>query len=102
QAEDVIRFSSVTGVQTCALPIFLGTLLNWLRAELDVFAYVLARPGLDPRRLMPQQLVVLVQSPHHVRYPRYPELGDHHLQVRVRSEERRVGTEVRCSCSAES
>src|SRR5437762_8099731 len=30
QAEDGIRDTSVTGVQTCALPIFIEKLLNWI------------------------------------------------------------------------
>src|SRR5437879_6673308 len=33
QAEDGIRDTSVTGVQTCALPISVGLLLVWVTAE---------------------------------------------------------------------
>src|SRR6266542_6079993 len=36
QAEDCIRYATVTGVQTCALPIFIAA--TWYLASLSVFA----------------------------------------------------------------
>src|SRR5437762_4468779 len=74
QAEDGIRDTSVTGVQTCALPICFGA-----RAREPI-------RGEDP-------------SLRAGRAGR-PGAGDRHRQVRqARSEERRVGKECRCRWS---
>src|SRR5690606_39625592 len=72
QAEDGIRAFHVTGVQTCALPIFLVLVLD---AELLV--------GADVRGLRPQPLVGL--HPLDLRLLPRPDGLD------LRSEERRVG-----------
>src|SRR5207245_4249390 len=66
QAEDGIRVATVTGVQTCALPI-------WIRGG-------------------PQQLVEGWHRPERIQ-PRIP--GEGGITVKPRSEERRVGKECR-------
>src|SRR5688500_20216784 len=74
QAEDGIRDYKVTGVQTCALPIYLdGT-------------------GADARA-RPERSADQAREDGDLRH------RPAHLQVgRVRSEERRVGKECRCGC----
>src|SRR5207237_3833858 len=81
QAEDGIRDSSVTGVQTCALPIYgrpIGGLLragmrhDWLEGEIGRLA---AQPP-EPRVV---SAAIALQ----------------HVLMSVRSEERRVGKECR-------
>src|SRR6202011_287129 len=47
QAEDGIRDTSVTGVQTCALPIWLGVVV-WLEADEDILFERAARRGNRP------------------------------------------------------
>src|SRR2546429_5362635 len=85
QAEDGIRDVAVTGVQTCALPIFVtsatltdgsGTAESWAGAEARTGARHLPKPAFRVR----------VPSPF-----------DYATQTRViiRSEERRVGKECR-------
>src|SRR5256885_8369684 len=79
QAEDGIRDYKVTGVQTCALPIFdLG---------------VEHRP--HETRERQQHLQVLAASMHHLDEGRGGQHLRQRLQIRERSEERRVGKECR-------
>src|SRR5260370_29406640 len=85
QAEDGIRDSSVTGVQTCALPIsFIGT------------AWVFTRPRQGDFYILFIVLVVrllgppLMSSGAGLRGRRLD-----HADIQVRSEERRVGKECR-------
>src|SRR2546429_5624269 len=80
QAEDGIRDVAVTGVQTCALPIYYG---NQRQLEYD-FVVV---PGADPKRIA-------------LRFQGADKLeidsqGDLVLHTLGRSEERRVGKECR-------
>src|SRR2546427_4883487 len=87
QAEDGIRDLTVTGVQTCALPICLGGgdvlfALRRLRIE-PRGGHVLAHDG-DERQ--PKSLIEVG----HKLIPRHVPRG-----LRVRSEERRVGKECR-------
>src|SRR5436305_9910471 len=77
QAEDGIRDADVTGVQTCALPIFGGTLATLLGGN-----YV-NRFNLEGRSYQ-----VIPQVPRGMRLS--PEA--------LRSEERRVGKECRSRC----
>src|SRR5688572_32349856 len=76
QAEDGIRGLTVTGVQTCALPIF-GLEPGRVRLDGDV------RPP-DPRGLR-----------HHGAAAPARERGACRIELDVRSEERRVGKECR-------
>src|SRR5438876_11229672 len=77
QAEDGIRDGRVTGVQTCALPIFIG------RAKFDL-ARPMTRRGGARVELRERDQRVLGVLPEH-----FEGIGD-------RSEERRVGKECRC------
>src|SRR5436305_14185384 len=70
QAEDGIRDADVTGVQTCALPIYPGV-----------------RGGLPGRRHHPAR----AELPFHPDHPLGGQRGD----LAQRSEERRVGKECR-------
>src|SRR5260370_10732867 len=86
QAEDGIRDSSVTGVQTCALPIF--------------YDVVDAGPGCNDAALRPNQILAIsldhpVLDPE--RWPAVFEVVRRRLltPVGLRSEERRVGKECR-------
>src|SRR5207248_6970511 len=95
QAEDGIRDRTVTGVQTCALPIFHGVVSDrppagesdvdrGQRAEADdalAIAIETARPVGDVRVERGRALVGILRA-HQVREP-------------ARSEERRVGKECR-------
>src|SRR5690348_17554193 len=82
QAEDGIRDGRVTGVQTCALPIF-GLLGRQLRQR------VLRNP--ERRTRLAQRAAQLRGLGH-----REPAVVGHDQRVRVpRSEERRVGKECR-------
>src|SRR5437879_11084855 len=76
QAEDGIRDTSVTGVQTCALPILIGC------AESTSTATMITHPITICCRKdeMPSRLRPLRSTP----------------MMRARSEERRVGKECRC------
>src|SRR5256886_10245031 len=84
QAEDGIRDLTVTGVQTCALPIFVGATRRVLvvHEATSAVATSRARPPLAP--------IELAQHP-----PR--DEWDQELVVarELRSEERRVGKECR-------
>src|SRR5690606_40894925 len=82
QAEDGIRDFHVTGVQTCALPIYARDGSELARQSLTVDAPAVAvapvRGGPDLDALVAEQGLVFV-----------------HLLLRDRSEERRVGKEGR-------
>src|SRR2546422_5508730 len=79
QAEDGIRDVAVTGVQTCALPIWLDALLD--RRPSELAAGQLARAPVQ-ERIEPQQLCDASDARFYL-WPGY------------RSEERRVGKECR-------
>src|SRR5205807_7702482 len=85
QAEDGIRDYKVTGVQTCALPIFVGGafLAQAVASLLDIEFYYAERfapPVRDPGTLYPVQY-------------RLPAGVAHPARGKTRSEERRVGNE---------
>src|SRR5688572_31386526 len=86
QAEDGIRDLTVTGVQTCALPISFVSGLS-----LSVGAFVQARTG-GPRRLARVKVPAFL--------PRWWEISPGRYTP-VRSEERRVGKERRAGWEAE-
>src|SRR5437868_4957649 len=86
QAEDGIRDRNVTGVQTCALPIF-GTLYTGNRMSSTVFKRVLLK--LSGEALAAGQgFGVSVNRVHEIA----AEIGE---VYELRSEERRVGKECR-------
>src|SRR5690606_40177731 len=92
QAEDGIRYFHVTGVQTCALPIFKETHSNVVRIRL-------ARHG---SKKNPHYRIVVAdqRSPRDGRFieqiGRYnPQTDPSEIAVNARSEERRVGKECR-------
>src|SRR5437762_9194400 len=85
QAEDGIRDTSVTGVQTCALPIWsraTGTAAR-TAAEISARRRIHRAPGRTSARIAPH----LPQAP--------PGRGWRSRQESPRSEERRVGKECR-------
>src|SRR3989475_3380007 len=81
QAEDGIRDLTVTGVQTCALPIFLG------RSRLVGEEHVVDPGVVEPNRLVRPAVV------HDERDVRHGVTAV--LRLNERSEERRVGKECR-------
>src|SRR3712207_7699413 len=84
QAEDGIRDIGVTGVQTCALPIFPLTLIRSLCV-----------PGLSVRRVRPRRFLrPLRRSSASTRQERFT-VATTATPLRLRSEERRVGKECR-------
>src|SRR2546422_6361629 len=85
QAEDGIRDVAVTGVQTCALPIFLGGEVAQSRA---IAPTVDAKDGEQEQTAEEDHRVLQAVAPSHGE----PE-GD--ADRRHRSEERRVGKECR-------
>src|SRR5207249_5108860 len=90
QAEDGIRDRNVTGVQTCALPIYLGMRLaaqlshrlDHLREPAAVGGVVVAEPA----------AVGVERQLAHAR----DQVAVGHELAALRSEERRVGKEWRC------
>src|SRR5207253_4212195 len=95
QAEDGIRDGHVTGVQTCALPIYLDRLLRLLQ---DDARDRLARTQLKDIRL--ELLIDLERWINHVledvhRLRLDVELRQVRTELVARSEERRVGKGVR-------
>src|SRR5206468_6838661 len=85
QAEDGIRDLIVTGVQTCALPIF-----GWRRVPVDP-----AAPGPLARTVLPQVRQVFVGSGGPARLGRATPGDTADQEALERSEERRVGKEWR-------
>src|SRR5437762_3938344 len=85
QAEDGIRDTSVTGVQTCALPIF----------DLRKIEDVVDEPQQRARRAaqQPDGLALFFVEPRVAQKLEEPEYRVHRRPDLVRSEERRVGKE---------
>src|SRR3989442_6375094 len=83
QAEDGIRDADVTGVQTCALPIFLDKALKVLHAQLDQAEF--------QRFVEEARTIAALEHPHIVRVLSF-SIQQH---TPYRSEERRVGKECR-------
>src|SRR5207245_7949683 len=93
QAEDGIRDATVTGVQTCALPIWAmgDTILGELSPQFDQLYSKVGRPSIPPEHLLRALLLQVLYS---VRSERLlMEQLDYNLLFRWRSEERRVGKE---------
>src|SRR5207253_3533632 len=90
QAEDGIRDGHVTGVQTCALPIFSG-MLHRRTVVLILVAATIAAGGRGLGVITTYVPAYLKDSLH---------LGELTTGVlfNIRSEERRVGKECRCRC----
>src|SRR5207245_3777425 len=90
QAEDGIRDATVTGVQTCALPIYQkrqaanpAKLADLLKCNRPVSRQAARAPGVSHHRRCDPET-------HHV-----SQRVELHSKFRVRSEERRVGKECR-------
>src|SRR5207248_8937749 len=96
QAEDGIRDRTVTGVQTCALPISLrGAALDVGAMDRRVLILVLDLVAAHLHVLV-DALVVQVRR----ELPLIPAPADREVPRRVRSEERRVGKECRSRWTA--
>src|SRR5439155_13413836 len=87
QAEDGIRDGHVTGVQTCALPIFIASFLA--TTGFAVFLYAMERAGAGVAVTLRNTSILFAQIIGVVMGDRPKRLGI------VRSEERRVGKECR-------
>src|SRR5690348_7733747 len=87
QAEDGIRDGRVTGVQTCALPIYR---LERRAGRVEVDGRVAARGHEDGHELR-----VVAGGDLHELAARARRRVEHHERPRLRSEERRVGKECR-------
>src|SRR5699024_12519833 len=92
QAEDGIRYRNVTGVQTCALPIFPFPVPCEYRHHLSNFLmeilYAL-HPILQNLYMKKDYMLKYHQKPYHTYLNKY---------FLLRSEERRVGKECRAQC----
>src|SRR5256885_7498649 len=86
QAEDGIRDYKVTGVQTCALPIYLLT-----AAGVPVFGPSAAAAQIESSKIFAKQLMDQAGIPCALAHT----FDDPVVAVRFRSEERRVGKEGR-------
>src|SRR5256886_10844306 len=86
QAEDGIRDLTVTGVQTCALPIYVRTIIM----HAGDTSNLILDPDLDSYYLMDATLVTLPQT-----QDRLGVIQAFAQSVLARSEERRVGKEGR-------
>src|SRR2546430_7109963 len=84
QAEDGIRDLTVTGVQTCALPIWDARNVRHLAD------HVIAERGVRHGRLVTVPVDAEAEKHAHANEPSHK-----HLHFHVRSEERRVGKECR-------
>src|SRR5437763_12502121 len=84
QAEDGIRDTSVTGVQTCALPICRNAASRRI-CSLLLVEYELWSPDWEAK----------VKASKFADWPHYGRARKGHIALR--SEERRVGKECRCS-----
>src|SRR5207248_3825220 len=100
QAEDGIRDRTVTGVQTCALPIFALEAARALREDVEDQAVAIEHPPLDELlevALLARGKRVIDEDDLRVTRVRdAPQL----LRLAARSEERRVGKECRCRGAA--
>src|SRR5699024_11360200 len=95
QAEDGIRDRNVTGVQTCALPICLSMVMQYLSNPIYLIVYALGfGVGIYCGMLIETKLA-LGYSVVEV----YVQNDDHTLANALRSEERRVGKECRSQWS---
>src|SRR5207245_4437850 len=88
QAEDDIRDATVTGVQTCALPIYLDRLVVALVVAVAELLEHVCRDAQMKRADLAERLVTLRRDPREVLFASRV-LGP----VVARSEERRVGTD---------
>src|SRR5207248_4612069 len=94
QAEDGIRGRTVTGVQTCALPILQKDLLPWLKGELSIVVSPATTPPFPNVGILiqPTDKAALERTMNALPTRLGALLGS---RGKVRSEERRVGREWR-------
>src|SRR5699024_12124422 len=96
QAEDGIRDRNVTGVQTCALPIFRRKLIETLENQMEQ-DYVRGerRPRVEPLAIFPDEHLTFLNNVYNDKAREFYQ--KHGVKViEKRSEERRVGKERRC------
>src|SRR5690606_39615334 len=99
-AEDGIRDFHVTGVQTCALPIFYSPFFKeYIPAEIPKPTELLAKLNANenPYGPSPKAIKALQDMAGHGNRYAWMELFD--LIDKIRSEERRVGKECRHGCA---
>src|SRR2546430_8312460 len=86
QAEDGIRDLTVTGVQTCALPIFAAWSERWREMQITALNFIVREHDIDSDEFPPAAIAVIIAS-----------IGRNLVleQGLGRSEERRVGKECR-------
>src|SRR5207237_2891982 len=90
QAEDGIRGSSVTGVQTCALPISPAAMMAM---DPEILFFDEPSAGLDPIIAAGvDELILELKKAFHMTIV----VVTHELASAFRSEERRVGKEQKC------
>src|SRR5207245_5466796 len=92
QAEDGIRDATVTGVQTCALPISGPSMFSAGLFRNTVGLYSKNMPFLFLRQLQRLRLLGRVR----MLIPQVDFQALYHTFTQLRSEERRVGKECRC------
>src|SRR5699024_12122957 len=92
QAEDGIRDRNVTGVQTCALPIYTYPLLIAISAALGIVLQMHLRK-LDPLSAMVDSSIWVVVCYTICAFLLFHVISLH--LIKLRSEERRVGKECR-------
>src|SRR5207245_5491237 len=101
-AEDGIRDATVTGVQTCALPIYEKRqpldLVNQVASAKLGFPLSLWSYDEGLRKQLREALYLASSSESHITVPASPGV---HVQIGFRSEERRVGRECRCWVSSQ-
>src|SRR5690606_39691457 len=95
QAEDGIRDFHVTGVQTCALPIFFEA--YGFEKDMDLYAFYLDVASLDTERF--DRVVSYAMRKYKFRIDRF-DRKQLEREIR-RSEERRVGKEGRAGWAGE-
>src|SRR5699024_11490349 len=100
-----IRYRNVTGVQTCALPIYVYidgrelTHKNRTRLVQETTSMVFQQFNLYPHMTVLKNLTLAPIKLHHKSKAEAEQTAFHYLEV-VRSEERRVGKEWRMRCGA--
>src|SRR5690606_40790950 len=93
QAEDGIRDFHVTGVQTCALPIFNTSDLGVAKPDPEVFRLIMDRVGVEAPASM-----FVDDHPENVQSAAALGMRAHlYKDAASRSEERRVGKGRRCA-----
>src|SRR5207302_6332721 len=94
QAEDGIRDFHVTGVQTCALPIYVGCAKGFMLHDLALLIPGITVQGIDISPYAIEHAVADMKSHVQVADAKALPFSDKSFDVEI--EERRVGKECRC------